>query len=141
VTIDGVSNGEWIYCSLMHTQLVTTSNYSATANLHNSQITAVTTKHFQACCVLASRSLASASSSGNSSASRTQALSSQPSVENSLSTNFVPCLKHISTDHIENRALLLLRPTVALLRTSCLATGTCLASRCPETVVVYRVIA
>jgi hypothetical protein len=40
-------NGLWI-----------TNNYSATANLHNSQITTAPAKSFPACCVFTSRSLA-----------------------------------------------------------------------------------
>jgi hypothetical protein len=67
-------------------QLGTTSNYSTIANLHNSQITTALAKIFQVCCVVTSRSLASASNSGDPSASRPQSLSSQPPVQNSLST-------------------------------------------------------
>jgi hypothetical protein len=73
VTIDGVRIGEWIHWPLV------TSNYSATANLHNSQITTATAKHFPGFCVFTSRSLATASNSGNSSASRAQVLLSQTS--------------------------------------------------------------
>jgi hypothetical protein len=47
-----------------------TSNYSAIANLHTLQITIAPAKPFPACCVLTSRSLAMASKSGVSSASR-----------------------------------------------------------------------
>jgi hypothetical protein len=52
------------------TQLVTTitSNYSAFANLHTLQITTAPAKFSPACCVLISRSLITASNSGNSSA-------------------------------------------------------------------------
>jgi hypothetical protein len=46
-------------------QLRTTSNYSAIATLHNSQITTATAKPFPACRVFTSRSLATASNSGN----------------------------------------------------------------------------
>jgi hypothetical protein len=45
---------------------------------------------FAACCVLTSHSLAKASNSGDSSASRAEVVSSQPPVKNS--TYFVPCL-------------------------------------------------
>jgi hypothetical protein len=69
VTIDGIWIGEWIYWPLF-TPLGTTSNYSATANLHNSQITAAPAKLFPACYIFNSSSLATASNSGNSSASR-----------------------------------------------------------------------
>jgi hypothetical protein len=59
------------------------------------------TKPFPACCVFTSRSLATASNSGGSLASRAQVLSSQPSVQNCLTTDFVPCLWHLSADHLE----------------------------------------
>jgi hypothetical protein len=68
VTINRVRIGEWIYWPLIHS-LVSTSNYSATATLHKSQ------QHppsfFQA--VFTSRSLATTSKSGDSSASLAQA--------------------------------------------------------------------
>jgi hypothetical protein len=50
----------------LYTSLGTTSNYSATANLHYSQITTALAKPLIACCVLTSRSLATASNSGGS---------------------------------------------------------------------------
>jgi hypothetical protein len=53
-------------------------------------------------------SQATASDSGDSSASRSRVLSSQPPVQNCLSTHFVPCLWHPSTDHKTNNVLLLL---------------------------------
>jgi hypothetical protein len=52
-----------------YTRLGTTSNYSTTANLHNSQITTALAKHFPACCVFTSPSLITASNSEDSSAS------------------------------------------------------------------------
>jgi hypothetical protein len=66
----------------LYTRLGTTGNYSAIAVLHNSQIT-VPTKHFPACCVLTSRFLATASNSGDSSASCAQVLLSQSPVQSS----------------------------------------------------------
>jgi hypothetical protein len=42
------------------------SNYSATANLHKSQITTAPAKYFPACSVFTNRSLATASNSGDS---------------------------------------------------------------------------
>jgi hypothetical protein len=66
----------------LYTRLGTTSNYSATINLRNSQLTTATTKPFPACCVFTSCSLVKASNSGDSSASRAQVLSSQPPVQN-----------------------------------------------------------
>jgi hypothetical protein len=58
----------------------------------NSQITIASAEPFRVCCVFTSLSLATASGSGDSSASCVQALSSQPPVQNSLSTNFFLCL-------------------------------------------------
>jgi hypothetical protein len=55
----------------MHTTR-TTSNYSAVANLHTTQITTEPAKPIPACRVLISRYLVKASSSGESSASRSQ---------------------------------------------------------------------
>jgi hypothetical protein len=76
----------------LYTWLGTTSNYSATTNLHNSQITTAPTKPFRARCVFTSRSLAATSNSGDSSDIRAEVLSSQPPVQNCLTTDFVPCL-------------------------------------------------
>jgi hypothetical protein len=67
VTKDGV----WIgFVDHLHTPLGNTSNYSAIANLHTLQITAAPLNLFLACCVFNSRSLATASNSADSSASR-----------------------------------------------------------------------
>jgi hypothetical protein len=62
--------------------LRTTSSYSAFANLHKSQITTAPAKPFPACGVFTSHSLATASNSGDSSASCPQIFSSQPPVPN-----------------------------------------------------------
>jgi hypothetical protein len=71
--------GEWIYWPLIHTiryytPFGTTSNYSAIANLYKSQITTEPAKPFPARCVFISRSLATASNNGDSSATRAQLL-------------------------------------------------------------------
>jgi hypothetical protein len=58
------------FIDYLWTPLGATSNYSATANLQHSQITTAPAKIFAACCVFNSRSLATASSGGDSSASR-----------------------------------------------------------------------
>jgi hypothetical protein len=76
VTTDGVWIDEW----------------SAIANLHNSQINTTPAKPFLACCVFITHSLAAASSSGDSSVSLAQVFSSQPAVQNCLTTDLVPCL-------------------------------------------------
>jgi hypothetical protein len=68
------------------TPLGTTSHYSAIADLHTLQVTTAPAKSFPARYVLTSRSLATVSNSGGSSASRAQVLLSQPPVQNSLST-------------------------------------------------------
>jgi hypothetical protein len=52
----------------LYTRLGNTSYWSATTNLHNSQITSLN-KPFPACCVFTSRSLASATNSDDSSVS------------------------------------------------------------------------
>jgi hypothetical protein len=65
----------------LYTRLVSTSNYSAITNLHNSQNTTEHTKPFPACCVFISHSLATVSNSVDSSTSRTQVLSSQTHIE------------------------------------------------------------
>jgi hypothetical protein len=72
-----------------------------TTYAHVSELQAVTApplistepaKPFAACRVSTSRFLATASNSGGSSSSRARVLSSQPPVQNSLTTNFLPCL-------------------------------------------------
>jgi hypothetical protein len=57
----------------LYTPLRTTGSYSTTTNLHTLQFTTAPTKLFPACHVFTSRSLATASSSGDSSASHVQA--------------------------------------------------------------------
>jgi hypothetical protein len=88
---------------------MTTSNYSATAYLHNSQITTATAKPFLVCCAFISLYLATAYNSGDSSASRTQALSLQPPVQNSTQLIAPTVVELLGTDHTENTFLLLLR--------------------------------
>jgi hypothetical protein len=56
------------FIDYLYSQLVTTSNYSATANLHTLQITTASAKSFPACCVFTCRSLVTASNSGDYSA-------------------------------------------------------------------------
>jgi hypothetical protein len=71
----------------LYTRIVSTSNYSATANLHN-------------CYVSTSRSLATDSNNGDSSASCVQVLPFRTKLQPS------PLLKHPGTDHKEKTALL-----------------------------------
>jgi hypothetical protein len=58
----------------LYTPLGTKSKHSAIADLHKSQITTAPAKCFPACCVFTSRSIAAASNSGHSSASRASPL-------------------------------------------------------------------
>jgi hypothetical protein len=95
VTIDGVWTGEWIYWPLIHT----TWNYKQLQRhryLHNSQITTAPAKPFLACCVFTRRSLATATNSGDSSASRAQVVPSPTPVQN--------CLPAISSGAEQSRA-------------------------------------
>jgi hypothetical protein len=80
VTIDGVWIGEWIYWLL--TPLGTTGIYSAIADHHTLQITTAPAKPFSSLLCLIGYSLAATTNSGDSLASRTQLLFSQPPVQN-----------------------------------------------------------
>jgi hypothetical protein len=130
VTTDGVRICERIYWLLIHR---TTSNYSATASLHNSQITTAPAKPFLACCVFTSCSLATASNSGDSSASRSQVLASQTPIQNWLGRPNCPPYNSLTrttqTHPVSNSTSVVARWFFAA--------GTCLLSRCPETALVY----
>jgi hypothetical protein len=112
------------------------SNYSAIANLCNSQITTAPAKHFPAYFVFTSRSLATASDNRNSSASRAQVLFSQTPIQNWLGRpSFLQdnSLAGITQKHpISNSASIAARRLVAA--------GTCLPSRRLETAPVYMLI-
>jgi hypothetical protein len=69
VSIDGVSDYILNLFACFTTQLGNTSNYSVIANIHNLQITTAPAKSFPACYAFTSRSLVTASSSGDSSSS------------------------------------------------------------------------
>jgi hypothetical protein len=71
-------------CYRPFTPLGTTRNYSAMANLHTSQITAANTKSSPAFSFFARRFVATASNSGDSSASPVQVHRSQTAVQNWL---------------------------------------------------------
>jgi hypothetical protein len=66
----------------IYTPLGTTNNYSAVADLHNSQITTTPAKPIFQPAVITSRSLVTAFNSGYSSASRALVLLSQPPLRN-----------------------------------------------------------
>jgi hypothetical protein len=108
-----------------HDSGLQTIMYSATANLHDSQITTAPVKQFPACCVFTRHFLVTAPNRRNSLASRAQVFSSHTLVQNrldfvtnpflhslpygiELSTNFAPCL-HLGTNHRDNIDLVLLR--------------------------------
>jgi hypothetical protein len=73
VTIDGFVLA-YGFIGHLNTPPGTKSNYSAIADLNPLKITTAHVKNFPACCVFTSRSLATVSNSGNSSASRLQVL-------------------------------------------------------------------
>jgi hypothetical protein len=75
----------------LYTRLGTSSNYSAKANLHNSQITTAAAKHFPACYVFTRRSLITASNSGDSSASASKSSLNAGSIStDSVTTDRIP---------------------------------------------------
>jgi hypothetical protein len=94
VTIDRVWIGEWIYWPLMHT----------TRNCKYLQRYRSSPQHplgpFPACCII-SGSLAGASGSGDSSASRARDLSSQPLVQNSALCQLDWVASIVGMGHIE----------------------------------------
>jgi hypothetical protein len=97
---------------------------------------------FPSCCIFFSHSLAAAPDSGDSSASCSQVLSLQPPVQNLTELNYSPNLPVITSRHGPHRKCpvsIVVVQLLHLLRICCLAMGTCLPSRCPETTAVYRV--
>jgi hypothetical protein len=110
----------------LNTGLGNTSNYSATADLHNSQIITAPAKPLPACYIFTSRSMSTVSNSGDSSASRAQVLSSQRPVQNSLSTQICPLL--ITSRHGQHR-----KHRSSIVAFVFVAAGTCLPRLCPET--------
>jgi hypothetical protein len=116
----------------LYTRLETTSNYSATASLHNSQITTAPAKRFPVCCVFTSRSMATACNSGDSSASRAQVFSSQPPVQNWSKLKPRPLL--ITSQHgPHTKHSSISAPSLR----SCLIADKTVPSPCPETALVY----
>jgi hypothetical protein len=116
----GLVNG---FIDHLYTALRTTSNYSIIANLHILQITTAPAKPFPVCFVI-SHSLATASNSGDSSASCAQVLSSQPSMQNStlnqqLTTAMLEASSHQSPNLLFSGRLSTnwVTPTVFLINT------------------------
>jgi hypothetical protein len=120
----------------LYTPFGTSSNYSATANLHNPQITTASANPFPACCVVIIRSLATASNSRDSSASRAQVFSSQTPVKNSLSR--LNCLQDNSSARTTQKHAV--SNSTSIVARRFIAAGTCLSSRCLETSLVYLLI-
>jgi hypothetical protein len=77
VTIDGVWIGDSIYWPLIHSRLISTSNYNAIANPHILKITREVSQF-----AFTNRFLITASNSGDSSASRAQVLPLHTHVQN-----------------------------------------------------------
>jgi hypothetical protein len=138
VTIDGYGmlNG---FIDLLYTPLGTTSNYNAIANLYNSQITRAPAKPFSASCFFVGCSLATASNSGHSSASRAQVLLSQPSLQISTVSSTIaqsllslPCRAQV-TGCPSSSLLITLRHGQSRQHPVAVAARTCLQNRCPVT--------
>jgi hypothetical protein len=102
-----------------------TCNYSATANLHNSQITTAPAKSSPYCYVFTRLSLATTSSSENSSAPHVQVLSSQTPVQNGL------CRPNLHQDNPVSNS------TSTIVARRFVSGGTCLSSRCLEMGLMY----
>jgi hypothetical protein len=117
----------------LYIRLRITISYCATANLRNSQITTAPAKYFPACCVFTNRFLVTASNTGDSSASRSQVLSSQTPVQNRLS--YPSCSPYNSSARTTQKHLL--SKSTLIIAHRFIFAGTCLLSRCPETALVY----
>jgi hypothetical protein len=124
----------------LHTQLVTTSNYSAIANLYNLQFTTAPSKPFPACCIFTSHSLVTAFNSGDSSA---YALKSCLNC-GSLQTDSLPHRLPYRTDSVAPIVLLIgprhaqlyktpFPPVPPLLRVDCCRRNLFLCDCCLET--------
>jgi hypothetical protein len=116
VIMDEIWIGEWIYWPLIHT----TRNYKQLN-------TTAPAKPFPTCYVFTSSSLATASNTGYSSASRAQVLPSQPPVQNSTEL-IAPSILSITSRHEPYR-----KHRFCIVAFVSAAAGTCLPSRRPET--------
>jgi hypothetical protein len=121
------------------TRLVSTSNYRATANLHDSQITTAPPKHFPASCVFTSRSLTTASSASRPHIVTLRRISRDSNLFFTASCSKLPINwlypLFITFQHGRQKTPLFhcYSSTVALLQFRCLAMGMCLTSRFLET--------
>jgi hypothetical protein len=109
------------------TQLGTTSNYSATANLHNSQITTLPAKLFPACSVFTSPSVATAANSfpGSGTIFTASLAELNWAKVNSLLQTVLP-IKSQHGIHRKHRVSKIKSPVVCVF----VSAGTCLQSRC-----------
>jgi hypothetical protein len=130
--------GYWIYWPFtrIHSRLVSASNYSEIAILHNSQFTTAPAKLFSTCCVFTSLSLATASNSGGSSASRAQVHSSQSNVQNWLGRPKCPPYNPLAQTMQKHPV----SKSTSIVARRFIAAGTCLPSRCTETAPIYPTI-
>jgi hypothetical protein len=115
----------------LYTRLGTTSNYSVTTNIYNSQSTTAPAKPFPACCVFTIRSLAMASNSGDSSASCAQDLSSQTPIQNWLGR---PLQDNSSARTTQKHPV---SNCTCIVAHRFIPAGTCLLSHCLEMSLVY----
>jgi hypothetical protein len=133
------------FIDYLNIPLWTTSTYNIITDFHTSQITTAPIKPFPRCCIFASHSLVTVPNSGDSSASRCQALSSQPLVQNVFNcqlnysdTSSQPPLQS-STEAVAP-VLFFITPLAVTRRQQpvspvpcvTVAAGTFLPSRCPE---------
>jgi hypothetical protein len=120
----GLENG---FIDQLYTRLVSTSNYSATANLHNSQITTAPAKPLS--------SLSSPAVPWQ--RPLTVQILQLHELKSSLHrlpyrTKLEPCPLFITSRHGPHR-----KHTSSIVAFGSVAAGTCLSSRCPETALVY----
>jgi hypothetical protein len=146
VTLDGSFGLDIGFIDLLYTRLRTRTNYSAIANLHNSQITIAFTNPFPVCYLFNSCSLITASNSGNSSASVLKSSLNgcflpTDSFLHSLPyrTDLVaPIVFLITPRHGPSRKLVSI--STSIVAPGFIALGTCLPRRCLEMGLVYLLI-
>jgi hypothetical protein len=109
----------------------TTSNHNATANHHNSVTNTALAKLFPASRSFTSRSLVTASNSGDSSASRAQVLSSQPPVQNPTEL-VTPTVLIVTSRHGPHR-----KHCSSFVSFVSVVAGTCLLGCCAETAAAW----
>jgi hypothetical protein len=118
-----------------NTQFVITKNYSAMANFHILQFIRTHAK-VSVCCVFSGRVLVTASNNGYSFASRLKPTLNGGSLPTELFLLQLSSVKYLCMDRVENTV----SSSTSILAFLSFAAGTCLASRCLETAVVYLFI-